>query len=84
MIDYYDYVLFYHLREFPCLVIYERFVALMKKALPIILMLFAALRGEATDILFVDSTPCEDCRTARRYDHKVFKGFSALSKNSLG
>lgn len=82
--DYYNYVLAYHLKEFPKLVSYDRFVSLMKRTIPIVLMLFAVLRGEATDILFADSTPYAVCRTARRYGHKVFQGLAALSKNSLG
>lgn len=82
--NYYAYVLRYHLREFPKLVSYERFVSVMKRTLPIVLMLFAALRGEPTDILFADSTPYAVYKTARRYGHKVFEGLAALSKNSLG
>lgn len=82
--DYYAYVLKYHLREFPKLVNYDRFVALMKRTMPVVLMLFAALRGEPTDIFFADSTPYAVCKMARKCSHKVFEGLAALSKNSLG
>jgi Transposase DDE domain len=82
--DYYRFVLVYHRSEFPRLVSYERFVALMKRSLPVVVMLFAALRGEATDILFADSTPYAVCKAVRRYTHKVFEGLAALSKNSVG
>ena len=82
--DYYAYVLKYHLAEFPKLVSYERFIALMKRTMPVVFMLFAALRGKPTNILFADSTPYAVCKTARKYGHKVFGGLAALSKNSMG
>ena len=82
--DYYRFVLSHHRLEFPRLVSYERFVVLMKRSLPGVVMLFAVLRGEATDILFADSTPYVVCKAVRRYTHKVFEGLAALSKNSVG
>lgn len=82
--DYYGYVLFHHRGEFPNLVSYDRFVAVMKRTFGIVMMLFAALRGEATDIMFADSTPYVVCKAVRRYNHQVFKGLAALSKNSVG
>jgi hypothetical protein len=82
--DYYAYVSFYHRKEFPHLVSYDRFVALIKRSFPLIVMFFATLRGDITDILFADSTPYSVCKTTRRFSHKVFKGMAALSKNSVG
>jgi hypothetical protein len=82
--DYYRFVLFHHRQEFPHLVSYDRFVSLMKRTFGILMMMFAALRGEPTDIMFADSTPYAVCKTVRRYGHKVFKGMAALSKNSIG
>ena len=82
--DYYRFVLLHHRKEFPHLVSYDRFVSLMKRTFGILIMLFAALRGKPTDIMFVDSTPYAVCKAVRRYNHKVFKGIAALSKNSVG
>jgi hypothetical protein len=65
--DYYRFVLVYHRSEFPRLVSYERFVVLMKRSLPVVVMLFAALRGDPTDILFADSTPYAVCKAVRRF-----------------
>jgi len=42
--DYYRLVMFHHRKEFPHLVSYDRFVALMKRTFGIVMMLFAALR----------------------------------------
>ena len=82
--DYYAYVSFYHRGEFPNLVSYDRFVALIKRCFPIVVMFFAVLRGDITEISFADSTPYAVCKTIRRFSHKVFKGIAALSKNSVG
>lgn len=82
--DYYTYVFLHHRKEFPGLVSYDRFVALIKRSYPVIVMFFAALRGEITEISFADSTPYSVCKTARRFSHKVFKDIAALSKNSVG
>lgn len=82
--DYYGYVWFYHRGEFPNLVSYERFIALIKRCFPITVMFFAVLRGDITEISFADSTPYAVCKTIRRFSHKVFKGIAALSKNSVG
>lgn len=82
--DYYKFVMFHHHKEFPNLVSYDRFVSLMKRTFGVVMMMFAALRGDATEIMFADSTPYSVCRVARRYGHKVFKGLAALSKNSIG
>lgn len=82
--DYYRFVLLHHRKEFPHLVSYDRFVSLMKRTFGILMMMFAALRGKPTDIMFVDSTPYAVCKAVRRYSHKVFEGMAALSKNSVG
>lgn len=82
--DYYGFVMFHHRKEFPNLVSYDRFVALMKRAFGIVMMMFAALRGKPTHIMFADSTPYAVCKVVRRYGHKVFEGLAALSKNSIG
>lgn len=82
--DYYRYVFYYHRADFPKLVSYDRFVALMKRTFGVVMMLFAALRGEPTEIMFADSTPYAVCKAIRRYSHKVFDGFAELSKNSIG
>lgn len=82
--DYDHFVCLHHCKEFPRLISYDRFTALMKRTFGIVLMMLVALRGEATDIMFADSTPYAVCKAVRRYTHKVFKGLAALSKNSVG
>ena len=81
--SFYFHVLKHHSRDFN-LVCYDRFVALVKRALPVIVMLLYALMGEHTFIKFVDSTPYRVCKYSRRFQHRVFKGLAASSKNSLG
>lgn len=81
--SYYCYLLSHHGRDFN-LVHYARFVALIKRAFPVIAALLYALMGKTTEIHFVDSTPYKVSHTCRRYSHKVFAGIAATAKTSTG
>ena len=74
-----------HLRgEFPKLVSYNRFVRLMSRSA---LLLFAYLRncmGVCSGISFVDSTSLTVCHNRRIDRHRVFDGFAARGKTSMG
>jgi DDE family transposase len=76
--------MFYHRKDFTNLVSYDRFVSLIKRALPAIVILLDALLGEITDILFTDSTPYKVCHHKRGYRHKVFKGLACKAKSTMG
>ena len=69
---------------FPHLVHYARFVKRIGKAFPALICLLKSLRGEATDYLFIDSTPAPVCHGLRERRHKVFKGLAAKGKTSTG
>jgi Transposase DDE domain len=74
-----------HLRgEFPHLVSYQRFVALMPSVLlPLTAYLHAQL-GACTGIGFVDSTALAVCHPARITRHRVFRADAARGKTSVG
>ena len=74
-----------HLRgEFPHLVSYQRFVALMPRMLlPLTAYLHTHL-GACTGISFIDSTPLAVCRNARIPRHRVFAADAARGKTSVG
>ena len=74
-----------HLRaEFPGLVSYPRFVALVPRVLvPLTAYLHTRL-GTCTGISFVDSTPLAVCHNARIRQHRVFAGRARRGKNSVG
>lgn len=81
---YYAHVFNHHRRDFPYLLSYERFVYVMKRALPVLCALFQCIRGEITGIQFVDSTPLDVCKVIRASNHRVFKGIAKKSKTSTG
>ena len=68
-----------HLRsEFPNLVSYPRFVALMKETiLPLVGYLYSSF-GTCSGVSFVDSTSLAVCHNRRIQQHKVFEGIAAL------
>lgn len=75
-----------HRRDFPDLVSYDRFIALIPRALfPLILYLaHRCRRSLRTGIYFIDSTRLEACDTHRAHQHRVLKGFASWGKTSMG
>lgn len=70
--------------EFPQLVSYPRFVALMPRVLlPLAVYLHTQL-GQCTGISFVDSTSLQVCHTARIPQHRVFRVDARRGKTSVG
>lgn len=74
-----------HLKgEFPKLVSYKRFVELMKRVgVPLFVYLHTQM-GQCTGISFIDSTPLRVCHNRRINRHRVFDGFAARGKTSMG
>jgi len=74
-----------HLRsEFPKLVCYERFVALIPSVLGPLIVYLRSLYGRCTGISFVDSTSLVGCDNHRIHANKVFEGFAQRGKTSMG
>ena len=74
-----------HLRqEFPGLLSYPRFVALMPRYLvPLAIYLHTQL-GECSGISFIDSTSLSVCHPARIHQHRVFRVDARRGKTSVG
>lgn len=74
-----------HLKgEFPQLVSYKRFVALMARiGVPLFVYLHGCM-GRCTGISFVDSTPLRVCHNRRIPRHRVFEGWAARGKTTMG
>ena len=70
---------------FPKTVSYNRFVEL-ERDVALLLLVFVkhVLLGKCTGISFVDSTAMRVCKNQRIHCHKVFKGFAARGKCSMG
>ena len=74
-----------HLRsEFPELVSYERFVALMPGVLVPLCAYLVSCYGRCTGISFIDSTPIAVCHNRRIPSHRVFEGIAARGHTSVG
>ena len=81
---YNSYVLKHYRDDFPKLISYERFVALMPSMLVPMMMFLYSQRGKCTGISYVDSTKLQVCANIRIPRHKVFKGIAARGKSSMG
>ena len=81
---YLEYVCRHLRREFPKLVSYSRFVTLMPQmGMPLYVFLCLSI-GRCTGISFVDSTPLAVCHNRRIARHRVFDGWAARGKTTMG
>jgi hypothetical protein len=70
--------------DFPNLVTYERFVALMPRALGPLSAYLKSLYGKCSGISFIDSTILAVCDNHRIHNNKVFEDVAKRGKGSLG
>ena len=70
--------------EFPNLLSYNRFIALIPTALMPMCICLHTRRGEDTGIAFVDATSLVVCHNRRIHRHKVFKQVARRGKTSMG
>lgn len=73
-----------HRDKFGKLPSYQRFVALKKQLFMPLTVLLHSLSGEETGIYFADATSLKVCRNKRISRHKVFDGFAARGKTTMG
>ena len=53
-------------------------------AIPLLLFLKLALKGECTGITFIDSTRILVCENKREYFNRVFKGYAHKGNSTMG
>ena len=70
--------------EFPNLVSYNRFVALMPRVGLPLLAYLQTCKGSCTGISFVDATSVAVCHNKRIARHKVFDGLAERGKTTMG
>lgn len=70
--------------DFPGLVSYNRFVALMPSVLIPLCVYLNQRKGRATGLAFVDATSIVVCHNRRIHSHKVFKQLAKRGKTSVG
>ena len=74
-----------HLKsEFPNLLSYNRFVALIPTIFAPLCAYLQSKKATSDGIGFVDSTPIVVCHSKRIYSHKVFKGIAEIGKTTKG
>jgi hypothetical protein len=81
---YTEHVCKYLCSEFPNLVTYERFVALMPSVFGPLSAYLKSLYGKCRGISFIDSTALAVCDNHRIHNHKVFEGVAERGKGSMG
>jgi len=82
--DYTEYVTV-HLHSYcPQLVSYQRFVALLPRALVPLCCYLSTRKGHRTGMAFIDATPLAVCDHHRIATHKVFTGLARRGKTSMG
>ena len=70
--------------EFPNLLSYNRFVALIPTVLMPLWVYLQTRTGAQTGIAFIDSTALVVCHNRRIHSHKVFKKIARRGKTSMG
>ncbi len=70
--------------EFPNLLSYNRFVALIPTVLMPLCVYLQTRTGAQTGIAFIDSTSLVVCHNRRIHSHKVFKTIARRGKTSMG
>lgn len=74
-----------HLRsEFPDLLSYNRFIALIPTVFAPLCAYLQSQKADFDGIGFVDSTPIVVCNHKRIYQHKVFRGLAEIGKTTKG
>lgn len=82
---YYSGYVMAHLRdEFPALVSYQRFVELTPRVLIPLAAYLQGRLGRCTGISFIDATSLAVCDNHRIARHRVFQGWAARGKTSMG
>lgn len=81
---YMEHVQVYLTSEFPHLVSYTRFVALIPTMLVPLLAYLQSRYGACTGISFIDSTSLEVCDPKRIHQHRVFAVDARRGKSSMG
>jgi len=79
---YLGYVRLHLQAEFPHLVSYKRFVALMQRIGVSLFVYLHTLMGRCTGISFIDATSLRVCHSRRIERHRVFEGRAARGKIS--
>ena len=81
---YLRYVSLVYKNEFPNLLSYTRFLAVMTRVIVRMCDYFTSLKGKPTGLEFIDSTSIKVCHNIRIPRHKTFDGIAQRGKGTMG
>ena len=81
---YLRYVSLVYKNEFPNLLSYTRFLAVMPRVIVPMCAYFTSLKGKPTGLEFIDSTSIKVCHNIRIPRHKTFDGIAQRGKGTMG
>ena len=81
---YLGYVSLMYKSEFPNLLSYTRFLAVMPRVIVPMCAYFTSLKGKPTGVEFIDSTSIKVCHNIRIPRHKTFDGIAQRGKGTMG
>lgn len=81
---YRGYVAIMYKNEFPNLLSYTRFLAVMPRLIVPMCAYFSTLKGKPTGIQFIDSMSIKVCHNIRIPRHKTFAGVAQRGKGTMG
>lgn len=81
---YLGYISSLYKKEFPNLLSYTRFLAIMPRLIVPMSAYFTSLKGKPTGIEFIDSTCIKVCHNIRIPRHKTFDGIAQRGKGTMG
>jgi len=81
---YLGYVSLVYKNEFPNLLSYTRFLAVMHRVIVPMCAYFTSLKGKPTGLEFIDSTSIKVCHNIRIPRHKTFDGIAQRGKGTMG
>lgn len=81
---FYRFLQYYHAKDFPDLISYNRFVEIKSSFIIPLCIFFEAIKGKCDGVSYIDSTPITVCKNKRIYSHKVFKKLAKIGKSTMG
>lgn len=81
---YYKFLERYHMKEFPTLISYNRFVEIKNNYAFELFVLSQLILADCDGLSYIDSTHLSVCHIKREYIHATFDGIASKSKSTMG
>lgn len=81
---YYKFLESHHLKEFPNLISYTRFVEIKHNYTFELFILSQTISADCDGLSYIDATHLPVCHIKREHSHKTFNGIASKSKSTMG